>query len=73
MLYSHSNHDTAYFVMNSAKIHSLFRTLLQVSLAQFVSRLSFIREFVSSILTRYHIFFINKYFGPIILKFVTDI
>ena len=72
MQYSHSDLDTVYFVMNSARVHSLISLLSQVLIAQFVSRLSFNREFVSSILTR-KFFFINKYFGPIILKFFTDI
>ena len=72
MQYSHSNLDTVYFVMNSARVHSLISLLSQVLIAQFVSRLSFNREFVSSILTR-KFFFINKYFGPWILKFFTDI
>ena len=73
MLNSHSNLDTVYFVMNSARVHFLLRLLPQVSLAQFESRLSFNCEFMSSILTRGYIIFINKYFGPIILKFVIDI
>ena len=73
MQYSHSNLDTVYFVMNSARVHSLLPLLSQVSLAQFVLQLSFNRDFMSSIFSRNYIFFINKYFGPIILKFVTDI
>ena len=45
-----------YFVMNSARVHSLLSLLSQVSLAQSVSRFSFNREFVSSILTRNYFF-----------------
>ena len=56
MQYSHSNLDTVYFVMNSARVHFLLPTLSQVSIAQFVSRLSFKRDFVSSILARNYFF-----------------
>ena len=59
--------------MNSVRVHFLFHTLSQVLLSQFVSRLSFYPEFVSSIFTRDYILFIHKYFESIILKFITDI
>ena len=66
MQFSHSNLDTVYFVMNSARVHSLLLPLSQVLLTQFVSRLSFNRKFMNSILIRNYIFFIYKYFGPIV-------
>ena len=66
MQFSHSNLDTVYFVMNSARVHSLLLPLSQVLLTQFVSRLSFNRKFINSILIRNYIFFIYKYFGPIV-------
>ena len=56
MQYSHSDLDTVYFEMNSARVHFLLPFLTQVSLAQFVTRLTFKREFVSSILTRIYFF-----------------